>query len=118
MTTTSIVIDGVALPAPDTYSLEFRPIGSFERNANGNLVGDLVTVKTAIAVGWRMLGDVDFKRILAHTKPFFANVEYYDPDAATRLQKLMHTIPGSGKIALDANGQVWWKDVTCVFIER
>ena len=115
---TNINIDGVALPAPDTYSLEYKSIGSFERNANGNLVGDLVAVKAAITAGWRMLDDAGFKRILAHTKPFFANVEYYDPHIGARTQKLMHTMPGSGKIALDAAGQVWWKDVSCVFIER
>ena len=115
---TDIKIDGVALPSPDTYSLEYKPIGSFERNANGNLVGDLVAVKTVINIGWRMLGDADFKRILAHTKPFFANVEYYEPDEGARVQKLMHTMPGGGKVALDAAKKVWWKDVSCAFIER
>ena len=115
---TGIIIDGGRLPAPDTYSIDYEPIGSFERNANGNLVGDLVAVKTVIAVGWRMLDDASFKRILGHTKPFFANVEYYDPERGARLEKLMHTKPGGGKVALDAAGVVWWKDVTCVFIER
>jgi len=118
MSTTSIIIDGTALPAPDTYSLEYKPIGSFERNANGNMVGDLVAVKTAITAAWRMLDDASFKQILMHTKPFFANVEYYDPERGIRQMRLMHTQPGSGKVALDAAGQLWWKDVSCVFIER
>ena len=115
---TRIIIEGTAMPSPDTYSLEYKPIGSFQRNANGNLVGDLVAVKAAIAVGWRMLADADFKRILAHTKPFFANVEYYDPQRGTRRTSLMHTMPGSGKVALDEAGRLWWKDVSCVFVER
>jgi len=115
---TNIIIGGAALPAPDSFNLEYKPIGSFERNANGNLVGDLVAVKTSISMGWRMLDDASFKRILSHTKPFFANVEYYDPSIGSRQQKLMHTVPGGGKIALDAAGQVWWRDVACVFIER
>ncbi|MDR2182891.1 MAG: hypothetical protein LBE55_01825 [Clostridiales bacterium] len=115
---TNIVIDGAALPAPDTFSLEYKPIGEFCRNANGNLVGELVAVKTSIAAGWRMLDDAGFKRILAHTKPFFASVEYYDPQRGARRQKLMHTMPKGGKVALDAAGRIWWKDVTCVFVER
>ena len=115
---TGITIDGGPLPAPDTCSVEYKPIGSFERNANGNLVGDLVAVKTVITLGWRMLDDASFKRILSHTEPFFANVEYYDPRRGARLQKMMHTTPKGGKVALDAAGQVWWKDVACVFVER
>jgi len=115
---TGIVIDGVGLPAPDSFGVEYKPIGSFERNANGNLVGDLVATKTAVAAGWKMLDDAGFRRILAHTKPFFANVEYYDPERGARVRKLMHTVPGGGSVALDASGRVWWKDVSCVFIER
>jgi len=115
---TNINIDGAAIAAPDTFSIEFIPIGSFDRNANGNMVGDLVAVKTAIMAGWRMLGDADFKRLLAHVRPLFANVEYYDPDRGARRTKIMHTVPKGGKVALDAAGQVWWRDVTCVFIER
>ena len=115
---TRITINGVAMPSPDSYSLEYKPIGSFQRNANGNLVGDLVAVKAAIAVGWRMLDDTEFKRILTHMKPFFANVEYYDPQHGARQTRLMHTMPGSGKVALDGTGQLWWKDVSCVFVER
>ncbi|MCL2376298.1 MAG: hypothetical protein FWC76_02765 [Defluviitaleaceae bacterium] len=115
---TGINIDGGRLPSPDTFSIGYETIGSFERNANGNLVGDLVAVKVAISASWRMLDNASFKRILGGTKPFFANVEYYDPERGARVTKLMHTRPGGGKVALDAAGQIWWKDVACVFVER
>ena len=115
---TRILIDGVLLPSPDSFGVEYKPIGSFERNANGNLVGDLVATKVALAVSWRMLDDADFKRVLAYAKPLFANVEYYDPADGARRQKLMHSVPGGGKVAKDAGGQIWWKDVSCYFIER
>ena len=113
-----ISIGGQRLPSPDSYSVNYEPVGSFERNANGNMVGDLVAVKTHITLGWQMLDDVSFKRILSHVRPFFVNIEYYDPEAGARLEKIMYVQPGGGKVALGANNQFWWRDVGCVFIER
>jgi len=115
---TEITIDRERLPSPDTFSIDYESIGSFERNANGNLVGDLVAMKTIIAANWRMLDNASFKLILGQTQPLFAKVEYYDPESGSRVEKLMHTRPNGGKVALDVAGQIWWKDVACVFIER
>ena len=115
---TNISINGNTLPAPDAYGVEYETVGSFERNANGNMIGDLVAVKTIITAGWAMLDDESFKMILSHTKPFFGTVEFYDPNQGARAEKIMYTKPRGGQVALNGAGQLWWKDVTCVFIER
>ncbi|MCL2397584.1 MAG: hypothetical protein FWC93_05900 [Defluviitaleaceae bacterium] len=115
---TSIIVGGHRLPAPDAYIVGHETIGAFERNANGNMVGDLVAVKTVLTLGWKMLDDGNFKRILSHVRPFFVKVEYYDPDVGERREKMMYARPGGGKVALDGDGQLWWRDVGCVFVER
>ena len=113
-----IVVGGFGLPAADDYSVGHETVGSFERNANGNMVGDLVALKTVLTVKWHMMRDADFKRILAQGRPFFVNVEYYDPGEGRRLEKVMYTKPSGGKVALNLRGELWWRDVGCVFIER
>jgi len=113
-----IRVDGVLMPSADVYGVEYQPIGAFERNANGNLVGDLVAVKATLTLGWRMLDDVSFKRILGAGEPLFAQVEYYDPKIGQRVTKVMHAMPKGGKVQLAVGGAVWWKDVACVFVER
>jgi len=115
---TALKISGHLIPAPDAYNIGYETIGSFERNANGNMIADIVAVKTAISLGWQMLNDTDFKLILQHSKPFFADIEYYDPQDGKRVHKQMYTQPGGAKVALDASGRLWWRDVRCVLIER
>jgi len=115
---TEIIIKNTSMPPPDTYSVGLEPLGVFERNANGNLVGDLVALKSTLTLGWKMLDDASFKLILACAKPFFVDVGYYDPAVGARVNKTMFARPGGGKVALDARGQLWWRDVGCVFVER
>ena len=115
---TAIIVGGKQLAAPDVFSVGRETVGSFERNANGNLVGDLVAVKTVLNAGWKMMDDAAFKEILKHAEPFFVDVEYYDPKAGQMVQKKMYTRPGGASVALNARGQMWWRDVRCVFVER
>ena len=111
-----IRIGGVGLPAPDVCVVGFEAIGSFERNANGNMAGDLVAMKRKLTVGWQMLDDESFKAVLAQSEPFFVDVEYCDPKDG-RVVKQMYVQPGGGKVAL-VDGRTWWRDVRCVFVER
>jgi len=115
---TDLYIDGRRMPPPDAFGIGFEPLGAFERNANGNLVGDLVAVKATLTVSWKMMDDASFKLILGNTKPFFVSVDYYDPEVGGRVTKVMFARPTGGKVALDASGGLWWRDVGCVFVER
>ena len=113
----NIKIDGTRLPAPDNYSVGREVVGEFARNAAGNMVGDLVAVKDVVTAGWRMIGGEDYGRLVRGSRPIFVNVEYFDPDGGTVKNRVMHVRPRGGRIALTAGG-LWWKDVSCEFIER
>jgi hypothetical protein len=117
-----IVIDGVQFPSPDNYSVGTETVGEFFRNAAGNMVGDLVAVKDVISVGWRMISGEDYGRLVRGARPIFAEVEYFAPAAVGSpsggLKKvIMHVRPRTGRIASAAGG-LWWKDVSCEFVER
>jgi hypothetical protein len=126
-----IMIDGSPLPAPDSYGVGRETVGEFARNAAGNMVGDLVAVKDVVTAGWRMMGGEDYSRLVRGAKPVFAEVEYFDPAAAPTSgaptsglptsgglkRTIMHVRPRGGRIALTVGG-LWWKDVSCEFVER
>jgi len=82
------------------------------------MVGDLVAVKTTLTLGWKMLDDESFKLILGCVAPFFVCVEFYDPGVGERVSKTMFARPSGGKVALNASGGLWWRDVGCVFVEQ
>ena len=113
---TAISVGGKVLPAPDVYNIGQETVGSFERNANGNMVGDLVATKATLTVGWQMLDDAAYKAILKHVAPYFVEVEYFEPEGG-RVVKQMFARPDGAKVALDGGG-LWWRDVRCVFVER
>ena len=113
----NIKIDGVQLPAPDNYSVGREVVGEFARNAAGNMVGDLVAVKDVVTAGWKMIGGEDYGRLVRGTRPIFVEAEYFDPATGDAKQSIMHVRPRGGRIAQVAGG-LWWKDVSCEFIER
>ena len=111
-----ITINGVELPGLSTYKVDTEPIGSFERNANGRMVGDLVAIKTKLNCTWNVLEDryVDILRSAA--MPFYVSVTYLDIDGAYST-KDMYTSPMSASLAFVRGGVAWWQSVTVNLIE-
>ncbi len=113
-----IVLDGVEFPNPDEYKVEIEPIGTFERNANGVLVGDLLDNKVRINISWGMLEDMYYKRILQACDPYFVDVTYYDPRAGEYSSAKMYVASRSGKLAVCNGCEIWWSKVSVSLIER
>jgi hypothetical protein len=111
-----ISIGSAVLPAPTDYSVEEESIGRFERNAAGNLVGDLVAVKKRINCGWKMLEDSCFREILKAARGHFASVEFYDPATGESVISEMAVNARSGRLAA-AGAEKWWADVSVSFNE-
>jgi len=112
-----IRVDGVAMPSPGEYRVEYEDIGEFRRNANGDMVGDLVTVKARVVCGWDMLGDEDFGRILAGAQARRGRVAFLDPRVNDFREADMLIQPKGAKISVQDRGRHWWRDVFVEFIE-
>lgn len=114
-----ITVNGIAFPAPISYKPDIEPLGSWERNANGQLVGDLIAFKTKLNLSWGLLDGAQYSLLLAAVHPFFVTVKYLDPRTNSYTTGEFYASPRSGTLALrDESGTNWWKDVAFNLIER
>lgn len=105
-------------PPPVSYRLELEPVGSFERNANGELVGDLVAVKRKLSCGFSMLADEDFQQLLAAVREYLVAVEFENPETGESVSCDMYISLKGGSMALRSGGVSYWSGVTCEFTEK
>lgn len=113
-----ITINGVPYPDPDSYKPGIEPLGEWERNANGVLVGDLIGYKMKLTLTWGMLDGEKFQQLLAAQNPFFVTVRYFDPRVNGYSEGEFYASPRSGDMALRTPTQTWWKGVAFNLIER
>ena len=110
-------VGGQRFPAPSNYRVDYEDIGEFRRNANGNMVGDLVAVKAQVSCNWDILEDKIFKVILAHTKPHYVGVEFYDPEIGGMRIAQMYAKPNGARIGMMKGNEIWWRNVSVSFVE-
>lgn len=115
-----ITVNGVDFPDPDMYKPDLEPLGQWERNANGDLVGDLVAYKRKLNLTWGMLPGNLYQTLLSAVRPFFVTVRFYDPSAGGFATGTFYASPRSGELALidDSDGTYWWRGVAFNLIER
>ena len=77
-----IYIDGVEMPSPAEFSVEFEDVGDFgRRNALGQRLVDRVAVKRIISVGWpRLDGEKAAAIMAAVSGRVFFEAMYHDPE--------------------------------------
>jgi hypothetical protein len=113
----AISINGEAFPNVTSYKYDVEPIGQFERNANGKLVGDKITDKIKLSCAWDMIPGERYAKLIAKTAPFYLTVSFTTPDGSTDTRK-MYPSPQSGQLLFITRlNEYWWKNVTCDFIE-
>lgn len=114
-----ITVNGVPFPEPVTYAPQLEALGSWERNANGELVGDLVGYKMKLKVTWGLLEGNKFRLLLSAVDPFFVTVQYLDPRTGGMGTGQFYAGSRSGRLALrDKNGVNYWADAAFNLIER
>ena len=113
-----IMINGVEYPDPISYKPSIEPLGEWERNANGTLVGDLIAYKMKLQLSWGMLEGEKFQALLQAQNPFFVTVTYWDPRVNGYNTGEFYASPQSGELALRTGTKTFWKGVAFNLIER
>lgn len=113
-----ITVNGLAFPDPVEYKPDVEPLGSWERNANGNLVGDLVAYKAKLNLKWGILDGTQFSLLLSAVAPFFITVRYFDPRVNGYTTGEFYASSRSGTMVYRDETTTKWKDVAFNLIER
>ena len=102
-----VTINGIELPGLKKYKVDTEPIGHFERNSNGRMVGDLIAIKTKLNCTWEALEGRHADMIRAAVRPFYMSVTYLDLDG-TYSTKDMYTSPQASELAFVRDGVPRW----------
>ena len=116
----TLIVNGIDY-TPDLvgYTVNIEPIGQWERNAYGRLVGDLIAYKSKLSLSWGILKADKFSLLLNSLAPFFVTVQYDDPKSNAVATSDFYASPRTGSLAfIDTEGVNWWRDVSFNLIER
>lgn len=109
---------GVDLPTPTSYTLDFEEISKAERNANGNMIKEVIAYKYKLNVTWKMLSQVELTKLMNVKRKSSFTLEFVDMDTgSTRTGQFYAGTPSANAIEYK-NGRVEnWLDVKMNFIE-
>ena len=114
----TLVVDGVALPSPNSISIRYEHIGEMDRMVDGSMVADIIAKKTHIRCNFNFLVDDLLNIILHASRPILVQVMYKNPENNQTIFSNMFAKISPGINSFSKNGKRWWKDVECVFIEE
>ncbi|CAM3218442.1 hypothetical protein GHI93_11590 [Lactococcus hircilactis] len=118
----SLSINGVIVKNPKTFKVGYQTIDadSSGRNANGEMVRDIITQKVKLEIEWGALDDSTASALLKAIKAVFFTVNYPDAETGTQQTKTFY----SGDRSLpsyswnDKFNQIKWGSFSTNFIEK
>ncbi|MCH4169418.1 MAG: hypothetical protein LKF42_09195 [Streptococcaceae bacterium] len=118
----SLLINGVSVKTPRKFQVSYQTIDadSSGRNANGDMVRDIIAQKVKIELEWGPLDDTTASTILLAVKTKFFTVTYPDAETGGQVTKTFY----SGDRSLpsyswnDNFSKIKWESFTANFIEK
>ncbi|WP_346888344.1 DUF6711 family protein [Clostridium sp. UBA1056] len=111
-------IGGVDIATPKTFEITIQDLdGESNRNANGDLVRDRITVKRKINLEWPPLTQGQISTLLNAVSSVFFTVTFPDPQLGL-ITKTMYVGDRTAPAYSYINGQVKWQDLKMNFIEK
>lgn len=115
-------INSVAIKDPASFSVDIMDLDSenAERNAQGDLIRDRITVKRKLFCKWPPLKDSEISTLLQAVKNPFFTVEYPDPMEGKRVSKTFHVGNRTAPMYCydPEKGTYLWESLSMNFVER
>ena len=88
----NLKINGVTVKPPQDFNVTYNTIDadSSGRNANGDMVRDIITQKVKLECKWGPLSDLEVSSILKAVKNKFITIEYPDPEEGKQMSKTFY----------------------------
>lgn len=113
-----IKINGVDIATPKVFEVSISDIdGETNRNANGDLIRDRITVKRKINLEWPPLTQSEIQTLLNAVSSVFFTVTFPDPQLGM-ITKTMYVGDRTAPAYQYKNGEVKWEGLKMNFIEK
>lgn len=111
-------INGVAIATPKSYEVIVQDLdGETNRNANGDLVRDRISVKRKIQLEWPPLTQSEISALLTAVSDVFFTVTFPDPQLGV-ITRTMYVGDRTSQAYSCINGIVKWSGLKMNFIEK
>lgn len=113
-----IKINGVDIATPKVFEVSISDIdGETNRNANGDLIRDRISVKRKINLEWPPLSQSEIQALLNAVSSVFFTVTYPDPMSGVTT-KTMYVGDRTAPALIYKNNEVFWEGLKMNFIEK
>ncbi len=120
--TDDIVIGGVTMPTPALSGLTIKKEKVWSKNtgraADGDMIGDIVTIKYTLEITWAMLSRADVAKIDTAISPAFFDVTFTDPGSNSRITKRFYSNTPSYPVYSYVDGVKTYKGVGATLIQK
>ncbi len=115
---TMLKVDGVALPTPSSYTPDFEEISKADRNANGDMIKEVIAYKYKLNVTWKMLSQEELTKLMSVKRKNSFTLEFIDMDTGKPRKGQFYAGTPSDNAMDYKNGRVEnWLDIKMNFIE-
>ena len=116
------LINGVAIQTPQelTVGLQTIDADSSGRNANGEMVRDVIAEKVKLTVKWGPLNSVNMANILRNINGTFFPIRYFDPKEGGLVTKTFYSGDRSAAVYSwnEKFQKLMWQNLSVDFIEQ
>ena len=110
--------DGITLPNPDLYTLDFEEISKAERNAAGTMVKDVIAYKYKLNLTWAMLTQVELAKLMNIKRKNSFMLEFLSMDTGEKITGHFYAgTPQATSVDFSKGKVEYWRDIKMNFIE-
>lgn len=113
-----LIADGVDIPTPDEYVVDYEEISKAERNANGLIIKEVIAYKYKLNSFWKKLDQSNMNKLMDVKNKNFFNLSFIDM-YGNRVTRTFYAGTPNSKGMDYRDGKVqYWLDTKMNFIER
>lgn len=113
-----LTVDGVDIPTPTDYVVDYEEISKAERNANGLMIKEVIAYKYKLNLTWKQLTQNEMNKLMNVKNKNFFDVSFIDM-YGRRVSKTFYAgTPNAKGMEYKNNKIQYWLDVKMNFIER
>lgn len=111
-------IDGVDIPTPTEYKMDYEEISDADRNANGLMIKEAITYKYKLNLAWKVLDPSEMTKLMQAKNKNFFQASFINLENRRETRTFYAGTPSATGMQYKNGRIVKWLDITMNIIER